>query len=314
MTLQLVHSQMTDKEAVDKLIDTTVRMLPSPHTRRVYSSWLRKFLAECRGQPFNRLTVESYLSKRWQQGDSVSVLNQSIAAIKRFAEVCSQLQLITQEQATAIKSLKTRAAKGFRSGNWLTKEQAEVFLREGLSGADRSPKDRRDGAVMALLLGCGLRRAEASMLTWEQIQKREGRDVLVDVRGKGGRLRTIVIPRWATVMLLDWMAISHTPGIVGQLVLRSIRENGTINGHLSESGIWLIVKERAEKLGLGSIRPHDLRRTFARLSRKGGSPIEQIQMALGHSSVQTTERYLNTMLDFERPAGDYMGLLSGEDK
>jgi hypothetical protein len=40
------------------------------------------------------------------------------------------------------------------------------------------------------------------------------------------------------------------------------------------------------------IAPHDLRRTFAKLAYRGGSPIDQIQLSLGHDSIQTTEEYL----------------------
>lgn len=69
-------------------------------------------------------------------------------------------------------------------------------------------------------------------------------------------------------------------------------ESGSIF-HLTESGIWWVVKSYADRLGL-KVRPHDLRRTHAQLSRLGGASIEQIQITLGHAHIATTERYLKT--------------------
>jgi len=56
------------------------------------------------------------------------------------------------------------------------------------------------------------------------------------------------------------------------------------------------------------VRPHDLRRTFAKLAHKGGAPIDQIQLSLGHSSVQTTERYLGVDQDLTTAPCDVLGL------
>jgi integrase/recombinase XerD len=78
---------------------------------------------------------------------------------------------------------------------------------------------------------------------------------------------------------------------------------------LSAQGIYYIVRDAAKKAGLGTLAPHDLRRTMARLAREGGAPIEQIQMSLGHASVATTERYIGAQLQLRqgRAAGDFIG-------
>jgi integrase len=57
-----------------------------------------------------------------------------------------------------------------------------------------------------------------------------------------------------------------------------------------------------------SIRPHDLRRTFAKLARNGVTPLEQIQLSLGHQSIATTERYLGSKLNYQDAAGDRLRL------
>jgi integrase len=57
-----------------------------------------------------------------------------------------------------------------------------------------------------------------------------------------------------------------------------------------------------------TVAPHDLRRTFAKLAHNGGSPIAQIQLSLGHSSIQTTERYLGVNQDLRSAPTDVLGL------
>ena len=53
-------------------------------------------------------------------------------------------------------------------------------------------------------------------------------------------------------------------------------------------------------IGVERLEPHDLRRTFAKLARKGGAGLEQLQAALGHTSISTTECYLGEMQDSPR--------------
>jgi integrase len=67
------------------------------------------------------------------------------------------------------------------------------------------------------------------------------------------------------------------------------------------------VVEYAQKIGI-QVAPHDLRRTFAKLAHKGGSPLEQIQLSLGHASIKTTEVYLGVDQDFTNAPCDFLGL------
>ena len=88
-----------------------------------------------------------------------------------------------------------------RVGNWLTKEQAEQLL----AAPDTSIlKGKRDRALLSLLLGCGLRRNELAELHFSDIQQREGRWVIVDLKGKHGRIRTVPMPGWAKVAIDVW--------------------------------------------------------------------------------------------------------------
>ena len=68
------------------------------------------------------------------------------------------------------------------------------------------------------------------------------------------------------------------------------------------------MKEYAKRLGVSKLAPHDLRRSCARLCHESGGELEQIQMLLGHASVQTTERYLGTKQDLVHAPNDAIKL------
>ena len=98
----------------------------------------------------------------------------------------------------AVEGVKRR---GVRSGNWLTLKQAQALI---VSPDVDTPGGLRDRAILAVMLGAGLRRSEVAALTFEHIQQREGRWVIVDLVGKGGRVRTVPIPAWVKVAIDEW--------------------------------------------------------------------------------------------------------------
>ncbi len=94
-------------------------------------------------------------------------------------------------------------------------------------------------------------------------------------------------------------------GISDGYILRPINRGDELRGdRLSEKAIWQILRPYAAAAGVPGIAPHDLRRSFAKLCRAAGGELEQIQMLLGHASVQTTERYLGTKQDLVHAPND----------
>ncbi|MEO8130877.1 MAG: site-specific integrase [Bryobacteraceae bacterium] len=77
---------------------------------------------------------------------------------------------------------------------------------------------------------------------------------------------------------------------------------------MTAQSIFETVKQYTAGIGLPDIAPHDLRRTFAKLAHKGKAAMEQIQICLGHASIQTTERYLGIQQDFQDSPVDRLGL------
>jgi integrase len=111
---------------------------------------------------------------------------------------------------------------GMPVGSWLTAGQGKRLL---LTADGATLRDKRDYVTLAILLGCGLRRAELTSLRVENIQQREEHGVISDRVGKRGHIRTIPVPDWVKAGIDAWMDAS---GITTGVLLRSINKAGRI--------------------------------------------------------------------------------------
>ena len=102
-----------------------------------------------------------------------------------------------------------------------------------------------------------------------------------------------------------WMSAA---GIEDGRLLRSISKGGKIGDTLSDWAVWSVVEQSAKEIGIERFGAHDLRRTCAKLCRKAGGDLEQIKFLLGHSSIQTTERYLGSEQEIVVAVNDNLGL------
>jgi len=211
--------------------------------------------------------------------------------------------LLAPELAQGISRVKSVKSTGIRVGNWLSQRQAQALL----SAPDIAKVGGlRDRAILAVLLGCGLRRSEVAALTFTHLQQRDGRWCIVDLVGKHGRVRTTPTPTWVKVAIDAWTSASD---IADGHVFRPVNRGGRVTSdRLGEKVVWQMLKKYAAEVGVPDIAPHDLRRTCAKLCRAAGGELEQIQMLLGHASVQTTERYLGTKQDLVHAPNDAIKL------
>ena len=271
----------------------------STHSRRAYAKGLDLLFAFAASRPLTRALLMEYRAS--MEDLAPSTVNVRLAAVRKMVTEAKRNGLLSQEEAANLTDVPNIRQKGTRLGNWLTKEQA----RELLAVPDRSTvKGKRDYAILALLVGCALRRRELASLTVEDIQMRENRWVIADLRGKGGRVRTVAIPLWVKHGINAWQAAGKVEG--GPL-LRSIAKGGKLGKSLSDWAIWAVVTEAAKGIGIENFGAHDLRRTCAKLCRKAGGDLEQIKFLLGHSSIQTTERYLGSEQDIAVAVNDSIG-------
>src|SRR5205085_7636286 len=279
----------------EKLKALVLDSVSSPITKRVYNMALDEFLVwfqQALRPGFTKATVSAWrvsLEDR-KLGSSSIIIRMS--AIRKLAAEAADNGLLAPELAAGIARVKSAKTQGIRTGNWLSLRQAQGLL----SAPDATTtKGLRDRAIIAVLLGCGLRRSEVAARAFTHVRQRDGRWCIVDLVGKHGRVRTAPMPAWVKVAIDAWTsAATLSDGHVFRPVNRAGRAG--IEG-LGEKVVWQLIKPYAEAAGVPGIAPHDLRRTCAKLCRAGGGELEQIQLLLGHAPVQTTERYLGPNQD-----------------
>jgi len=174
----------------------------SPITRRVYNLGLDEFFAWYVEEPrpgFTKATVAAWRVALEARGLGAVSINVRITSVRKLAVEAADNGLLAPEIANGITRVKGVASKGVRLGNWLTVRQAQTLLN---ATDATTPKVLRDRAILAVLLGCGLRRSEVAALAMGHIQQRDGRWCIVDLLGKHGRIRTVPMPTWVKVAIV----------------------------------------------------------------------------------------------------------------
>ncbi|HEV3331305.1 MAG TPA: site-specific integrase [Bryobacteraceae bacterium] len=285
-----------------KLMALVLDSVSSPITKRVYNLGLNEFFDWYGQEPrpgFTKATVSAWRVALEARGLGSVSINVRITAVRKLAVEAADNGLLAPELASGIARVKGVASKGVRVGNWLSLRQAQALLN---APDITTTKGLRDRAMLAVLLGCGLRRSEVAALTLKHIQQRDNRWCIVDLVGKHVRVRTIPMPTWAKVAIDAWTSAA---GLAEGFVFRPINRADQVCGErLSEKVIWQFLRRYADAAGVPGIAPHDARRTCAKLCRAAGGELEQIQLLLGHASVQTTERYLGTRQDLVHAPND----------
>ncbi len=170
--------------------------LTSASGQRTYEHAIREFVAWYCSEPrlaFNRTVVLRYRIHLEQRHYAPATINLRLAAVRRIAYEAADAGLLSPELAAGIRRVKDVRRLGVRLGNWLTPEQGRRLLERSMPS---TPRALRDHAMVAMLIGCGLRRAELLALTLESVQQREEHWLIADLVGKGGHVRTVPIPGW----------------------------------------------------------------------------------------------------------------------
>ena len=283
--------------------------LRSPESQRSYRRSIDDFVCWYCSEPrlsFNKTVVTRYRIHLEDQLLAPGTINVRLAAVRRLAYEAADTGVLSPELAAGIRRVKGAKKLGMRLGNWLTVTEARNLLQ--LPNA-HTLKGKRDRAILAVLLGCALRRSELIDLTFDHIQRREDHWAIVDLVGKAAHVRTVPMPDWVKETLDLWLSAAN---IRQGKLFRCVCRKGTVWGtEVTEKVVWHVVKEYAGRLGISNLAPHDLRRSCARFCHDSGGELEQIQFLLGHVSVQTTEKYLGCRQRLRGAVNDRIGIEPG---
>ena len=301
------HKDPPTLPELDQTKKSVLNSLTSLQSRRSYQHAMDEFIDWYCSEPrlaLNRTVVLRYRLQLEAKKLAASTINVRLAAVRRLAYEAADTGLLSPELVAGIRRVKGVPQLGRRVGNWLSAAEGEALLSRTTSDTLRQ---KRDSAIISLLLGCGLRRSEVTALKVGDIQKREDHWAIVDLVGKAGHVRTVPVPAWVKMAVDRW---TESAPVGNGRLFRSIRKNGTVWGNgITQNVVWYVVKSGAARAGITALAPHDLRRTCARLCHAAGGELEQIQFLLGHASVQTTERYIGCKQNLTRAVNDRLPFL-----
>jgi site-specific recombinase XerD len=147
-----------------RVLDSVV----SPHSKRNYAKALDDLFAFCASRPLSREVLLEW--RAGMEALSPSTINVRLSAVRKMVDEARHAGMLGQEEAATLTDIPNIRQKGTRLGNWLTREQA----KELLAVPDRSTlKGKRDYVILALLVGCALRRNELAELDVATIQQRK---------------------------------------------------------------------------------------------------------------------------------------------
>jgi integrase len=213
-----------------------------------------------------------------------ATVNRVLCALRRVLKEALRLELISPvDYARAVDISSVKASKELR-GRALSQDEIDSLMRVCFS--DRTPAGFRDAALIAILRGAGLRRAEVVKLDLKDFNN----DGEIKIRSGKGRVdRTVYLSPGAIAIVNDWLEIrTQKPGALLCQVNKSGR---VVQQRLTPQAILFILQKRCKEVGLEHFSPHDLRRTFVSDLLNVGVDIATVQSLAGHSNPAITARY-----------------------
>jgi site-specific recombinase XerD len=179
---------------LDQAKSTVLNSLSSIDPQRGYRHTIEEFIEWYCSEPrlsFGKSIVLRYRIHLESRHLAPGAINLRLGAVRRLAFEASDCGLLSPDLAAGIRRVKGVKKIGVRLGNWPTPEQSERLWNTPDS---QLLKGKRDRALLAVLLACGLRRHEAVNLDCRHVQQREDHWAIVDLKDKAGHTRTVPMP------------------------------------------------------------------------------------------------------------------------
>ncbi|MDU3074783.1 MAG: tyrosine-type recombinase/integrase [Mixta calida] len=242
-------------------------------------------LQSCAWGSLRRHHIRGLLEMLQVSGRAPATINTYLSALKGTAREAWMMKQMDTESYQQI--LAERAVRGSRltRGRALAPEEIHALFHS--CEKDTGCKGPRDAAMLAVMLGCGLRRSEVVDLDYASILHKK--QALI-VRGKGNKERLAFMPEKVWQRIHIW-----TDTIRGEQegpLFTRIRSGDDVTfQRMTPQAVYHILGQRRADSGIDVCAPHDLRRTFASMMLDNGEDLITVRDAMGHASVTTTQKY-----------------------
>ena len=226
-------------------------------------------------------TLSNFVLTLQEKSYTRSTIARKIASIKSFLTFLVREGILHQNPSDNLSAPKI----GRTLPTPISEEEINRLLDS--AGAGHSLESLRDKAMLEILYATGMRVSEMVSLDQNDINLSEG---YVKCMGKGAKERLIPIHDSANQAITDYIDTAR-PNLIGNPREPALFVNQR-GERLTRQGLWLILKDHAQRAGLQSpVTPHTLRHSFATHMLQGGASLRQVQEFLGHSSIASTQIY-----------------------
>ncbi len=236
-----------------------------------------------------------------------STVNQMLCALRRVLKEAKKLKLISTVDYTEAVDLDSLPENRELQGRALTKSEIAALIK--VCQEDKSRTGIRDLALMAILLGTGLRRSEVVALNLPDYDPTTG--ALRVIGGKGGKNRTVYLPTSAKKFMEKWLKVRGVRN--GPLLYPVSRGKRVVRRRMTDQAVLYILQKRASEAGVKSCSPHDCRRTFISDLLDAGVDLVTVSHLAGHSSPLTTARYDRRGEDAKRRAVELLNFFDSDN-
>lgn len=214
----------------------------------------------------------------------------SISALRGVLKQAWRNELIDKETYERLVDLPRITGKSLPAGRSLPEEEMRGLI-VSCRNDEKRDRGRRDEAMLALLAGAGLRRAEAASVRWKNLENTPVSSVRIV--GKGRKERRVPLPDWAVSAVMEWRKVRWPLGQADdESPFLTPIEHGKISERcMTTKAIYLALNEICDRAKTSHCSPHDLRRTFATDALERTKDLRIVQMLLGHESPDTTQIY-----------------------
>ena len=277
----------------------------SEHTLRAYVSDLRSFTTYCQVDELSTENIRSVVTLRairaWlaslvQQGKSRSTISRRTASIRSFTAWAYRRGYLDSDPGLLVTSA--------RGDQKLPQVQTPSDTAELLSYAatrareENSPAAIRDWAILETIYATGIRVSEVCSLDMTSIDQQ---GMTLRVIGKGNKERVVPFTRACLSALQAWL--SHGRQSLAIPEAGRALFVGDKGRRIDPRVIRAMIHRMCAQAGVRDLAPHALRHTAATHILAGGADLRAVQEMLGHSSLQTTQRY--THVDAQRLSAIY---------
>jgi site-specific recombinase XerD len=312
---EIIPANRIREEYKSEIIRIVINAVDSPHSKRAYKKAMLDFFAWHENpelgnhRPLRKELLNDY--KRYLERLALAPLsiNLKLSAIRKMIQEAVDNLILEQAVAESIMRAKGIKTQGTRTGNWLSLKDAQRLIN---TPDTNTLWGKRDRAILSVMIGCGLRRSEVAALDFKHIQKLKERWVIVDIVGKGNRVRSVPMPLWTKQDIDRWTKAAKLSS--GKLFRAIHWQSGKVikkQKTITAQTVRDVVAMHAKASNLRAAA-HDLRRTYAHLAYEGGAKLKQIQISLGHASIRTTEIYLGVDQSLVDAPCDYINFANVE--